>query len=85
MVKGVAVKSEHDSVPTISTASMTGDTSFEVSSCAPDQSVVVVNGVDPQACGSGGGDSSGLLNLGTKPSAHPDVDARKHITPQKSV
>ena len=71
------VKSEHDSAPTISTASMTGDTSFEVSSSAADQSVVVVDSVDPQACGSGG-DRGVLLHHAMKQSVRPHVAAKKH-------
>ena len=66
------MKSEHDSIPTISTVPMTGDTSFEASSCAVDQSV----GVNPQPCGSGG-DSNGLLDHAPKPSVRPHVAARK--------
>ena len=75
-MKTVAVKSEHDSVPNTSTASMTGDTSFEASSSAADQSVVVVNGIDPQAYISGG-DCGVLRNHASKSSSCPRVAARK--------
>ena len=55
MVKGVAVKSEHDSALTISTASLSRETPFGVSVSAADQSMVDhFNTVDPQVCGSSG-------------------------------
>ena len=55
---------------------MTGNTSFEGSSSAADQSVVFVGSVDPQACGSGG-DRGVLLDHATKQSVRPGVATKK--------